>query len=99
MLSHWRLRCLLQGARLMDTSRLRLINKTLRDLLVHRKVFIVDEDKVKEKVVKSVEYDSDGITYFLSDFVGEFPDMSVDKIYMTYLEAVCALDQQIKSLD
>jgi hypothetical protein len=83
----------------MDTARLRLINKTLRDLLVHRKVFIVEEDRVKEKVVKSVEYDSDGITYFLSDFVGEFPDMSVDKIYMTYLEAVCALDQQIKSLD
>ena len=83
----------------MDTARLRLINKTLRDLLVHRKVFVVDEDRVKEKIVKSVEYDSDGITYFVSDSVGDFSDMSVDKIYMTYLEAVCALDQQIKSLD
>ena len=83
----------------MDTARLRLINKTLRNLLVNRKVFIVDEDEVKEKIVKSVEYDSDGITYFLAESVGEFSDMSVDRIYMTYLEAEGSLEQQIKSLD
>ena len=99
MLKVLRSHYLLLGAKPMDTARLRLINKTLRDLLVHRKVFVVYEDEVKEKIVKSVEYDSDGITYFLSDFVGEFPDMSVDKIDMTYFEAVCALDKQIKSLD
>ena len=78
MLSHWRLHCLLQGARLMDTARLRLINKTLRDLLVHRKVFVVYEDEVKEKIVKSVEYGIDGITYFLADSVEDFSDLSVD---------------------
>ena len=43
----------------MDSARLRLINKTLRNLLVDKKVFIIDEDEVKEKIVKSVEYDSD----------------------------------------
>ena len=83
----------------MDTSRLRLINKTLRDLLVHRKVFVVDEDKVKEKIVKSVEYDSDGITYFVSDSVEDFSDRSVNKIYMTKAEAEGSLEVQIKSLE
>ncbi len=99
MLSHWQLRCLLQGVKPMHSARLRLINKTLRNLLVNRKVFVVDEDEVKEKIVKSVEYDSDGITYFLSDMSGDFSDMSVDKIYMTYLEAEGSLVQQIKSLE
>ena len=87
MLSHWRLHCLLQGARLMDTARLRLINKTIRDLLVHRKVFVVYEDEVKEKIVKSVEYGIDGITYFLADSVEDFSDLSVDKVYTTRAEA------------
>ena len=83
----------------MDSARLRLINKTLRNLLVDKKVFIIDEDEVKEKIVKSVEYDSDRITYYLSDSVGEFSDMSVDKVYMTRAEAEGSMEVQIKSLE
>ncbi len=60
---------------------------------------LYEKDEIKEKIVNSVEYENDGITYFLADSIEDFSDMLVDKIYMTRAEAESSLEVQIKSLE